>query len=203
MGYPSRIGREKLKRFFRHICIVVKRYNEREAAGISLKKQISKIKKGSKHTHKGRVEKEFNRLEQRIHEVLDKESKISMLGKKEPAAVRELRARLKLLEHELSATKRSRDIQLLENKSKIEKLNRQLTGLKSEVKSLIDLKSARHRRMEELEKKIRASAEPSDASLKLKIESLESRSKELIGRTSNKEELARIQERLDALKRSV
>lgn len=203
MGYPSRIGREKLKRFFRHICIVIKRYNEREAAGISLKKQISKIKKGSKHTHKGRVEKEFNRLEQRIHDVLDKESKISMLGKKEPAAVRELRARLKLLEHELSATKKSRDIQLLENKSKIEKLNRQLTGLKSEVKSLIELKSARHRRMEELEKKIRAVSRPANASLKLKIESLESRSKELIGRTSNKEDLAAIQEKLDAIKKAL
>lgn len=203
MGYPSRIGREKLKSFFRHICIVVKRYNEREAAGISLKKQISKIKKFSKRHNKGKIEKEINRLEQRIHEALDKESKISMLGKKETSTVRELRAKLKLLEKELAATKKSRDIQLLENRSKIEKLNRQLTGLKSEVRSLIDLKSARHRRMEELEKKIRAASRPANASLKLKIERLESRSKELMNKTGNKEELARIQERLDAIKKAV
>ena len=152
----SRISPNKLRNFFKHICIVAGRYKDRELANSNFKKQVRRTKSIPKEPKKGRIDQEVKKLEDTISEVLDKETKLRKAEKKQGYEVKELKERVKLLEEQLEATKRSRDIQLSENRAKIKKLIDRVANLKSQVDKLVEIKIAKQRRETELDRKIRA-----------------------------------------------
>lgn len=152
----SYVHSERLKSFFKHVCIVAQTYQERQVANDNLQKQIIRIKKISTGAHKGSFEHEVKKLESKIAKVVDKEAKLMKVDRKQNSIVKQLNARLKSVEDELHDTKKSKDTQSRSNRAKMETLKNSILGLKSQVDRLVEIKKEKDRREMELDKRIRA-----------------------------------------------
>ena len=89
-----------LKRFVRNLCVISKKYEEKESARTDLQRQITKLKTTSlaKKTKKYVIEKDIKDLNTKINNVLEKELELLSLGKQDSILIRKLNERIKKLE---------------------------------------------------------------------------------------------------------
>lgn len=108
----STVGKAGLKRFVKHLCIISKKYEDKESARRDLRRQITKLKTASlsKKTKRYVLEKELKDLENKINSVLEKELELLTLGKQDSILIRKLNDRLQQLEDHFNITKEKLDI---------------------------------------------------------------------------------------------
>ncbi|MBS3135646.1 hypothetical protein J4401_01680 [Candidatus Woesearchaeota archaeon] len=99
-----------MKRFLKHLCVVSKRYYEREQARKKFDVQLKKVTKSPN------IDSELALLNRKVSLLLDAEAKVASLGKDKgtPAAVKR---RLKIMEEKLSWTESERDLLARQNES--------------------------------------------------------------------------------------
>lgn len=134
----QKLNPERLKSFVRHLCIIAKKHKDREDARSELQEQIKRLKRFS--SKKKGMGEESKELDRRISLVLEKEMQLLGIGKGEGAASREL----------------MRDVS--ENKEKIRQMNESIKQIRESLEGYVRFKTERERKIEELEKKIRAKA---------------------------------------------
>jgi chromosome segregation ATPase len=145
----------RLKSFVRHLCLISKKHKDRENALLDLRKQIAKIKKVSS---KKDITGEMNELDSRIALVLEKERQLLGVKQEEHASSRILRSNVR------------------DNEEKIIQINNSLADIRKKLYGYIEAKTKREKRIDELEKRIRAKANKKEnvTLLKSKLKKLES-----------------------------
>lgn len=193
----ERINPEGLKKFVRHLCVVSKKYDDRESARKGLKTQIKKVKTISlaKNPKRWLVEKELKALNDKISLVLEKESKLLGIEEKDSALIAELQNKIQRLESEIVGRERS-------GEEKIKEMSDALTALREKVKQVAELKTGREQRIKELERRIKGApptATQKTLLLRGQIKALEERYNKMRPRYS-REELSSVENRIRFLK---
>lgn len=103
-----------LKLFTKHLCIISKKYSDREAAHEELNDQLSRIKQisESKKLSKTALKSEIKDLEKKIGLVLKKEAELYQSGKIERMMIRNLKDKVEKLEQQRSIESSKKDAQL-------------------------------------------------------------------------------------------
>ena len=145
----------RLKSFVRHLCVISKKHKDRENDLVNLKKQIDKIKKTSS---KKDMNNEMEKLDAQISLVLEKERVLSGVKHGEHASSKTLMSNVE------------------KNKEKIDQINGSLVDIRKKLHGYMQVKTERERKIDELEKRIRAKANKKEnvTLLKSKLKKLES-----------------------------
>ena len=172
---------ERLKSFVRHVCIVAKKHRDREKARSELQGQIKRLKRFSSKKKEMEMDEELKELNRKISFVLEKEAQLLRIGKEESAASKDLM------------------YNVVNNRDKINQMNESIRDIKERLKDYIELKTEREKKINKLEKKIRAKTEKKkDVSLlKNKLKSLEA----LYNKLKKKGvDISRVESRIEDLK---
>ncbi len=149
------IDPKRLKGFVRHVCVIAKKHKDSEKAHVEMQKQMQRLKKFT--TKKKEMDEELKELDNKISLVLEKESRLIGLRKGEAGFSNELMK------------------EVSENKQMICRMNDSIDSLKENMDTYIKFKMEREKKIDALEKKIRAKSKRKDVSgLKTKLKSLES-----------------------------
>jgi len=150
------ISQKRLKGFVRNLCIVAKKHKDREEARAGLQGQIKRLKRFS--SKKKEMDEELRELDRKVSLVLEKEKGLSGVNKGESAASKRLMKNV------------------IENKDRIKQMNDSISDIKQRMEEYINFKTARNKKIQELEKKIRtkSGAKSDVSSLRKKLKSLES-----------------------------
>ena len=135
MDIPEKISSRRLKSFVRNLCLITKRHQDREKARIELKKKIMELKRFT--SKKKEMDQVLKELDDKISLVLEKERQL--LG----------------ISQQGSGESRALTRNVLENQEKIKRLNYSIDALKQRIDDYIDIRTARDRRVKELESKIK------------------------------------------------
>jgi len=175
----SQIHPERLKRFVRHVCVITKKYKDREKSRIDLQKQMEKLKRFS--TKKKEMDQELKELNQKVSLVLEKE--MNLLG----------------LERGEKATSREMMRGVMENRERIKGISDSIDDIKEKLENYILLKTKRQREIDKLETKIRGNAKKKDSTalLKNRLKKLEAFYKQL---KSKGVDVSRVERRIDDLR---
>jgi len=151
----DKINPERLKSFVRNVCVIAKKHKDREKARVDLQKQMQRLKRFS--YKKKEMDEELKELNRKISLVLEKEMQLLGIEQGESAASKELMRNV------------------AENKEKIRQMNDSINELKLKLEDYIRFKTEREKKINELEKRIRAKAgEKKNISLlKRKLDDLE------------------------------
>lgn len=151
----SKLDPNRLKRFVRHVCLIAKKHKDRETARTEMYKQMQRLKKFS--SKKKEMDEELKELDRKISLVLEKDAQL-----------------LRTKQQESTASKALVE-QSMENKAKIEQMYNLINELNEKVKTYSKIKTERERKINELEKRIRAKAKTKRdiSSLKNKLKALE------------------------------
>jgi len=154
----SSIHPAKLKTFIRHVCVIAKKHKDREDARSGLQSHIKKLGRISKKKGMDKeMDKEMKELDRKISLVLEKEMQLLGKGQEESEASRELMQNVEA------------------NRARIRQMNDSISELKDRLGAYIEMKTQRERRINNLEKKIRAEIgkKRNVSLLKSKLKSLE------------------------------
>ncbi len=139
------INPKRLKSFVRHLCVIAKKHKDREEARDGLQGQIRKLRKLS--FKKKEVDKELKELDRRISWVLEKEMRLLGVGQRERAGVRELTD------------------SVVENREKMAEVKESIKDIRGKLGDYIHEKTEREKKIDGLEKRIRARTGKKDFSL--------------------------------------
>jgi len=129
---------KKLKSFVRNVCVISKKHKDREQARVELQKQMQRLKRFS--YKKKEMDEELKELNRKISLVLEKEMLLLGIEQGESAASKELMRNV------------------AENEEKIRQMNDSINELKLKLDDYMRFKTERERKIDELEKRIRAKA---------------------------------------------
>lgn len=151
----EKINPKRLKSFVKHLCILAKKHKDREKARIELQQQIQRLKRFS--SKKREMDEELKELNRKISLVLEKE--IQLLG----------------IERGEGADSKKLMRNVGENRERIRQIYNSINDIKSRLEEYINFKTEREKRIDELEKKIRAKSnrERDFSILKRKLKDLE------------------------------
>ncbi|MBD3164698.1 hypothetical protein GF323_05865 [Candidatus Woesearchaeota archaeon] len=128
----------QLKKFMKHLCIVSKRYYDRENSKKNLDSHLDKLKKKGLHA-------EIGKLNSRIDDLLEKEVNVSQLGRDKRMPVSVMK-KLRRLEKELDELKSER-AGLREENKELKKAVQSMTGLREAIETV-------HRKKDSVKNKV-------------------------------------------------
>ena len=145
----------RLKSFVRNVCIVAKKHKDREDAHSDLQKHIRGLKKFS--SKKKEMDKQLKDLNSKVSLVLEKERQLLGVEQGESYALKDIMDNMTA------------------NKWKMEQMKASINDLKAKLNEYIEIKTAREKRINELEAKIRAKTQKKEnvSALKVQLSKLE------------------------------
>lgn len=191
-----------LKTFLKHVCIVSKKYYDREKARKELKSHIDKIKKSPSIKKKSFLEKELRVLDTKLNNVLEKEAQLIGMERHGSISIAELKRKIDEMQKELIAVKCERD-ELQKSKEILENFNRSLSGMKGRIDGFINDKGEREARIKELEAKIRNTPKEKNKAIVMRkhLDMLEKKYAHMIAsRKYSRNDLSRIGSKIESLK---
>jgi hypothetical protein len=161
----------KLKKFIKHMAIVVNRHYEKEQARKHVDSHLEKLKSTG-------MEKDIEELQKKIIQLLKKESRVAELGKHKtpsPSILNEIRE----LENQVIGLQLKYDQVFLENKE-LRKALEAVSDLKNSVEQVKDVKEVDHKNLNYIENIVEKKHNEFVLNdLKEKIARLESRYKQI------------------------
>lgn len=213
-----------VKKFFKKILLSAKKNDEKRKAKESFEKQLNKVKKlAVSGVEQDAIEKALKNLDKKLQNVLHKEGKLLVHDVKDNLMSQEMKLRLMELEDRLNEIGQY-DVEVIEslrdnindlkenlyesesvNRQKIDYLNTNMAGLRSQLEYYMQAKEERDKKMEELEEKIKRQAvananeiETIEREILVFEEKFDKVNK--LGRYADKNVSERIKSRLDFLK---
>ena len=147
-----------LKKFVKHVLAVTKKQEDRRKAREALVEHIQKIKKEAKgnKTNKEKLNKHLAELENKVQDLLNKEAKMLRSQEYENKTLQELRKKINLLEQQIAIKEEENRNLMQMNREKIQAMQDSISSLRHHVGDYVQEKTARDRRLQQLENKIRA-----------------------------------------------
>ncbi|MBD3249578.1 hypothetical protein GF336_06045 [Candidatus Woesearchaeota archaeon] len=168
----------RAKKFMKHVLSAAKRQEDKKKAKHELDKHVKKVKRlTSSKVKKETIDEALKELDEKLKTVLEKEGKLITfseksqaetsqlkeyishledklldLGKRDIDLISDLKNRIKLLEAELEEAQKERQ----QSSEKTSELSSNILELKNRLNHLIDIKTQRDKRFEEIEEKIKA-----------------------------------------------
>lgn len=135
------VNPKNLRRFLKHLANVSVKYKQKEKAKEDLEKHVEQLKADAmeKRSRK-KIQEGFDKLNEKISTVLEKESEILSMRGADIAKVKDLMKKVE------------------ETESKMVQVENKCDELKQKIESINDIKIQREQRIIELEKKIQKSA---------------------------------------------
>ncbi len=152
METSSDISAEGMKRFVKHLCLISKKYEQREKARGNLDNQIKKIKNITLQTQQPKkwlIEREINELERKMNIALENERKLLVRGAEDSNLIRQLKDTIFSLEYQLKQSEIMRNNEAEKNRELITDLSNSVADLRKKINKLVD----RGRRIKNLKKR--------------------------------------------------
>ena len=161
MDSSQKLDPRRLKSFVRNVCIIAKKHKDREEARSDLQRQIQRLKKFS--SKKKEMDTELEELNNKMTMVLETERRLLGAQQGESSASKELMRNV------------------MDNRERIAQINASINGISRRLNDYINIKTARERRINELESKIRAKTKKREniSLLRDKLRELEATSRSL------------------------
>ena len=146
------------KRFLKHVARVTKAATDKQKASASLGEQIDYLSQlsGRKRVSQLTWNKELQKLNKRIEEVIKKESNILSIGRNDNALIQDLRKQLNHLESKLIHSESRRNELEGKYQNNVRDLSRTLTEIRDNIKQAVTLKKDREHKIKNLEAKIKS-----------------------------------------------
>lgn len=151
------LSERSLKNFMKHILSVTKKEEDRRKAREALSKHLQKIKKEARSKKKGKdtLNSHLVELENKVQDLLDKESKLLRSQEYENKIIHELRKKVEILEEELLQKSVENQNLMNVNRDNIQTMQISINSLRQKLKEYIGERTGRERKMQELENKIK------------------------------------------------
>lgn len=140
----------EVKEFFRHLCIYVNDFKERDKARYELSKQIDRVRDAPK---KWIFDKEMKELNHKIDSVVKVERDINRY-RDDKKVIENLLEKNKHLQRNLAIIKKQRDNAVGHNRLEIEKIKDSIMIIKDRMGVYLEAKEERDNRLQELESKV-------------------------------------------------
>lgn len=138
--------------FARHVFIVSKVLNQREAARKDVYSQLQKMRKSI--ITMSLSYSDIDRLRQKIDSLIDWERKYARFFKPQDSEISELKSRISMLEEEINKEREENLMNISEKEEKVAELTESINNIKNSMKHLMLEKAKRSHRLKFLEKKI-------------------------------------------------
>jgi len=199
----------RAKNFLKHLSLAAKKLEDRELAKYGLSKHIERMKNlPARDVKKGRIEKELKILENKISQVLEKEAAMAQSQVQETQTIKGLKDMIMELENKLAVAQRERDSAREANRITIARMGNMMSEMNEKLNRYIEHKTARERKMEALESKIKEQVKGKVQSsrgnidyIKQQLDGLEKRYEQMISdKIHSPENLQRLKRKIDFLK---
>lgn len=146
----EKIRPEHISEFYRHICLAVKKKDQKKEARKELDYHLDQIKQAPK---KWILHEKVKELPKKVDKIVNTE-KESLGYENQEKVIQQLQEKINYLEGKLSKVKEQRDSAIFENKQQIQQVRSYLSRMRTRMEVFFKAKEKRDKRIKELEQKV-------------------------------------------------